>query len=165
MRKGKLIQLAEDSIPFHGIGNIVSCRIRGVEPFAFLLIITTMKNKLLIVCLCHLLLYPVVGYSTETLICSFRDSQNVYREFMLKRTGDKDETFKDANFVDGPLWKVMSEDDSKFILFREIQKPIEKERKSVYTLFFIDKKSGDFRFRNYLHAEYVNTIRGNCRLK
>ena len=32
-------------------------------------------------------------------------------------------------------------------------------------VFFIDKESGDFRFRNYLHAEYVNTIRGNCRLK
>ena len=65
---------------------------------------------------------------------------------MLKRTGDKDKTFKDVNFVDGPLWKVMSEDDSKFILFREILKPMEKERKSVYTLFFIDKESGDFRF-------------------
>jgi len=84
---------------------------------------------------------------------------------MLKRPADKDRTFKDANVVDGPLWKVMSEDDSKFILFREMSRPIEKERKSVYTLFFIDKKSGDFRFRNYLHAEYVNTIRGNCRLK
>jgi len=84
---------------------------------------------------------------------------------MLKRTGDKDKTFKDASFVDGPLWKVMSEDDRKFILFREMLKPIEKERKSVYTLFFIDKESGEFRFRNYLHAEYVNTIRGNCRLK
>ena len=84
---------------------------------------------------------------------------------MLKRTADKNPTFKDANVVDGPLWKVMSEDDSKFILFREMLKPMEKERKSVYTLFFIDKESGDFRFRNYLHAEYVNTIRGNCRLK
>ena len=136
-----------------------------MEPFAFLLILVTMKKNLLIGSLCHLLLYPLVGYSSEMLTCSFRDSQNVYREFMLKRTGDKDKTFKDANFVDGPLWKVMSEDDSKFILFREMLKPIEKERKSVYTLFFIDKKSGDFRFRNYLHAEYVNTIRGNCRLK
>ena len=84
---------------------------------------------------------------------------------MLKRTADKNPTFKDVNFVDGPLWKVMSEDDSKFILFREMLKPMEKERKSVYTLFFIDKESGDFRFRNYLHAEYVNTIRGTCRLK
>ena len=84
---------------------------------------------------------------------------------MLKRIGDKDPTFMDANVVDGPLWKVMSEDGSKFILFREMLKPTEKETKSVYTLFFIDKKSGDFRFRNYLHAEYVNTIRGNCRLK
>ena len=84
---------------------------------------------------------------------------------MLKRTGDKEPTFEDANIGAGSLWKVMSEDDSKFILFREMLKPIEKERKSVYTLFFIDKKSGDFRFRNYLHAEYVNTIRGNCRLK
>ena len=84
---------------------------------------------------------------------------------MLKRTADKGPTFKDANVVDGPLWKVMSEDESKFILFREMLKPMEKERKSVYTLFFIDKKSGDFRFRNYFHAEYVNTIRGNCRLK
>ena len=124
-----------------------------------------MKRNLFIGSLCHLLLYPLMGYSSEMLTCSFRDSQNVYREFMLKRTGDKDKTFKDANFVDGPLWKVMSEDDSKYILFREMLKPIEKERKSVYTLFFIDKKSGDFRFRNYLHAEYVNTIRGSCRLK
>ena len=84
---------------------------------------------------------------------------------MLTRTGDKDPTFMDTNVVDGPLWKVMSEDGSKFILFREMLKPTEKETKSVYTLFFIDKESGDFRFRNYLHAEYVNTIRGNCRLR
>ena len=84
---------------------------------------------------------------------------------MLKRIGDKDPTFMDANVVDGPPWKVMSEDGSKFILFREMLKPTEKETKSVYTLFFIDKESGDFRFRNYLHAEYVNTIRGNCRLR
>ena len=136
-----------------------------MEPFAFLLILNTMKKMLLIGSLCHLLLYPIVGYSTEMLTCSFRDSQNAYREFMLKRTGDEDKTFKDVNFVDGPLWKVMSEDDNKYILFREMLEPIEKERKSVYTLFFIDKKSGDFRFRNYLHAEYVNTIRGSCRLK
>ena len=115
--------------------------------------------------LCHLLLYPLMGYSTEKLTCSFRDSQNTYREFMLKRTGDKEPTFEDANIGAGSLWKVMSEDDSKFILFREMLKPMEKERKSIYTLFFIDKESGDFRFRNYLHAEYVNTIRGNCRLK
>ena len=59
---------------------------------------------------------------------------------MLKRTGDKDPTFENANIVDGPIWKVMSEDDSKFILFREILKPMEKEKKSVYTLLFIDKK-------------------------
>ena len=136
-----------------------------MEPFCFLLILVTMKKILLIVSLCQFLLYPFVGHSTEMVTCSFRDSQNTYREFMLKRTGHKDPTFKDANIVDGPLWKIMSEDDSKFILFREMLKPIEKERKSVYTLFFIDKKSGDFRFRNYLHAEYVNTIRGNCRLK
>ena len=84
---------------------------------------------------------------------------------MLKRIGDKDPKFMDANAVDGPLWKVMSEDGSKFILFREMPKPTKKGTKSVYTLFFIDKKSGDFRFRNYLHAEYMNTIRGNCRLK
>ena len=84
---------------------------------------------------------------------------------MLKRTADKNSTFEDTNVVRGPLWKVMSEDDSKFILFREMRKPMKKDGKSIYTLFFIDKKSGDFRFRNYLHAEYVNTIRGNCRLK
>ena len=136
-----------------------------MEPFALLLILNIMKNILLKVSIAHFLLYPLVGYSAETLTCSFRDSQNVYREFMIKRTADKDPTFKDANVVDGPLWKVMSEDDSKFILFREMLKPTEKERKSVYTLFFIDKESGDFRFRNYLHAEYVNTIRGSCRLK
>ena len=136
-----------------------------MEPFAFLIILLTMKKKLLIVFFGHLLLYPLAGYATEIITCSFRDSQSAYREFMLQRTTDKDPTFKDANNADGPLWKVMSEDDSKFILFREMLKPIEKESKSVYTLFFIDKKSGDFRFRNYLHAEYVNTIRGNCRLK
>ncbi len=136
-----------------------------MEPFVSLLILVIMKNVLLIGLLCHLSFYPLLGYATEILTCSFRDSQNVYREFMLRRTADKSQTFKDANIVDGPLWKVMSEDDSKFVLFREMLKPLEKERKSVYTLFFIDKKSGDFRFRNYLHAEYVNTIRGNCRLK
>ena len=136
-----------------------------MEPFSFLIILVTMKKKSLIICLCHLLLFPLAGYTTEILTCSFRDSQNVYREFMLKRTSDKNPTFKDANIVDGPLWKVMSEDNSKFILFREMLKPMEKEGKSVYTLFFIDKESGDFRFRNYLHAEYVNTIRGSCRLK
>ena len=136
-----------------------------MEPFVLLLILVFMIKILFKGLLCHLLLYPLVGYSTERLTCSFRDSQNTYREFMLKRTGHKDPTFKDANIVDGPLWKIMSEDDSKFILFREMLKPIEKERKSVYTLFFIDKKSGEFRFRNYLHTEYVNTIRGNCRLK
>ncbi len=124
-----------------------------------------MNKKFLNVLFFHISLSPLVGYSTETLTCSFRDSKNVYREFMLTRTGDKDPTFMDANVVDGPLWKVMSEDGSKFILFREMLKPTEKETKSVYTLFFIDKESGDFRFRNYLHAEYVNTIRGNCRLK
>ena len=136
-----------------------------MEPFGFLLILVGMKQKLWIVLFCHLSLFPLAGYATELLTCSFRDSQNVYREFMLKRTADKNPTFKDANVVDGPLWKVMSEDDSKFILFREMLKPMEKERKSVYTLFFIDKESGDFRFRNYLHAEYVNTIRGTCRFK
>ena len=71
-----------------------------MEPFAFMLILNTMKKKLLIGSLCHLLLYPIVGYSTEMLTCSFRDSQNAYREFMLKRTGDKDKTFKDVNFVE-----------------------------------------------------------------
>ena len=136
-----------------------------MEPFALIIILATMKNKLLIVYLCHLLLYPLTGYAAEALTCSFRDSQNTYREFMLKRTADKEPTFKDASITDGPLWKVMSEDDSKFILFREMLKPMERERKSVYTLFFIDKESGDFRFRNYLHAEYVNTIRGTCRFK
>ena len=96
-------------------------------------------NKFFAVSFCHItlyLLFPHVGYSTEIITCSFRDSQNVYREFMLKRTADKNPTFKDANIADGPHWKVMSEDDSKFILFREMLQPMEKERKSVYTLFF-----------------------------
>ena len=61
---------------------------------------------------------------------------------MLQRTTDKDSTFKDANIADGPL--VMSEDDSKFILFREMLKPMEKERKSVYTLFLLIKKLETF---------------------
>ncbi|GIR49572.1 MAG: hypothetical protein CM15mP58_16690 [Burkholderiaceae bacterium] len=38
----------------------------------------------------------------------------------------------------------MSEDDSKFILFREMLKPIEKERKSVYTLFLLIKNLETF---------------------
>lgn len=110
-------------------------------------------------------MYPSIGFSTKTVTCSFRDSQNVYREFGLRRTGADDNTFMDIEKKDAPGWSVMSDDDIKLILFREMKKTINKKERSVYSIFFIDKKSGDFRFRNYIHTEYINTIRGDCRVK
>ena len=111
------------------------------------------------------MLIPVFGFSAEIVTCSFRDSQNVYREFMLKRNDRIDGTFMDADKNSSPLWKVLSDDINKIVLFREIQKSDSRDKKSVYTLFFIDKESGNFRYRNYIHSEYINTVRGDCRLK
>ena len=112
-----------------------------------------------------LVLYPSIGFSAKTVSCSFRDSQNVYREFVLRRSGGDENSFMDIKKKDAPAWAIMSDDDRKLILFREIEKTINKKDRSVYSIFFIDKKSGDFRFRNYIHTEYINTIRGDCRIK
>ena len=124
-----------------------------------------MNRKYLVYYLGLLILYPSLGFSTKTVSCSFLDSQNVYREFMLRRSGGDDSTFMDSKKKDAPAWNVMSDDDGKLILFREMEKTINKKDRSVYSIFFIDKKSGDFRFRNYIHTEYINTIRGDCRIK
>ena len=112
-----------------------------------------------------LIIYPSIGFSTKTVSCSFRDSQNVYREFTLRRSGGDDSTFMDSKKKDAPSWDVVSDDNSKLILFREMEKTIDKKERSAHSIFFIDKKSGDFRFRNYIHTEYINTIRGDCRVK
>ena len=124
-----------------------------------------MNRKYFVYYLGLLFLYPSLGFSTKTVSCSFRDSQNVYREFMLRRSGGDENTFMDSKKKDVPAWNVMSDDDGKLILFREMEKTINKKDRSVYSIFFIDKKSGDFRFRNYIHTEYINTIRGDCRIK
>lgn len=124
-----------------------------------------MNRKYFVYYLGLLILYPSLGFSTKTVSCSFRDSQNVYREFMLRRSGGDENTFMDSKKKDVPAWNVMSDDDGKLILFREMEKTINKKDRSVYSIFFIDKKSGDFRFRNYIHTEYINTIRGDCRIK
>ena len=126
---------------------------------------THMNHKCFMYCLGLLVIYPSIGFSAKTVSCSFRDSQNVDREFVLRRSGGDDNTFMDSKKKDTPVWNVMSDDDSKLILFREMEKTINKKDRSVYSIFFIDKKSGDFRFRNYIHTEYINTIRGDCRLK
>ena len=109
-------------------------------------------------------IYPSIGFSTKIVSCSFRDSQNVHREFALRRSGGDENTFMDTKKKDGPAWSVMSDDDGKLILFREMEKTINKKERPVYSIFYIDKKSGDFRFRNYIHTEYINTIRGDCRV-
>jgi hypothetical protein len=111
------------------------------------------------------LIYPVLGFSMATVTCSFRDSQNVYREFMLERTGINSGMFMDAEKAEGPFWKIMSDDKNKLILFKEIEESSTPKDASVYTIFFIDKKSGGFRVRNYIHTEYMNTVRGKCRFK
>ena len=124
-----------------------------------------MNCKIFVCFLSLFVIYPSVGFSEKTISCSFRDSQNVYREFMLRRSGGDENTFMDSKKKDAPAWAVMSDDDAKLILFREMEKAINKREKAVYSIFFIDKKSGDFRFRNYIHTEYINTIRGDCRIK
>ena len=43
-----------------------------------------------------ILIYPALGFSTESVICYFRDSQNVYREFMLNKSEANNGTFTDA---------------------------------------------------------------------
>ena len=124
-----------------------------------------MNRKYFVYYLGFLIFYPTLGFSTKTVSCSFRDSQNVYREFMLRRSGGDENTFMDSKKKDVPAWNVMSDDDGKLILFREMEKTINKKDRAVYSIFFIDKKSGDFRFRNYIDTEYINTIRGDCRIK
>ena len=59
----------------------------------------------------------------------------------------------------------MSDDKNKLILFKEIKSFDNPKVSSVYTIFFIDKKSGECRFRNYVDTEYINTVRGECRFK
>ena len=124
-----------------------------------------MKFKYITYLLSYFLIYPSLGFSTETVICAFRDSQNVYREFMLKRTGERDKTFMDTEKINNPFWKVMSDDKNKLILFREMPQFRSPKQDSIHSIFFIDKKSGAFRFRNYIQTEYINTVRGDCRIK
>ena len=123
-----------------------------------------MKIKNLLYFFICVTFYSAWGTS-KNVSCSFRDSQNVYREFMLKRIGNNEEFFMDAERADGPYWKIMSEDNKKLILFKESTRAGSIEVSSVYTIFFIDKNSGDFRLRNYVHTEYINTVRGGCRFK
>ena len=108
---------------------------------------------------------PSFGFPATTLLCSFNDSANVYREFMLKRDEANSIVFVDPDKTNAPSWKVMSDDKSKLILFRDMEKPGNAKENSIHSIFFIDKSSGSFRFRNYVHTEYINTVRGNCRLR
>lgn len=124
-----------------------------------------MNSKCLLYFVCFALAYSVPGVSEEMVTCSFRDSKNVYRQFLLKKSDTNDEQFFDAQKVLGPYWKVMSNDEDKLILFKEVDRPRTGNDASVYTIFFIDKKSGDFRFRNYINTEYINTVRGECQFK
>lgn len=55
-----------------------------------------MNRKYFVYYLGLLFLYPSLGFSTKTVSCSFRDSQNVYREFMLRRSGGDENTFMDS---------------------------------------------------------------------
>ena len=111
---------------------------------------------------CWIFLLSNHGFSKESVTCSFRDSQNTYREFMVKADGDQ---YVDADKVNGPFWKVMSDDNNKLILFKEIRNTGVPTGKSVHTVFYIDRESGDFRYRNYIETEYINTVRGECRFK
>ena len=70
-----------------------------------------MNRKYFVYYLGLLILYPSLGFSTKTVSCSFLDSQNVYREFMLRRSGGDDSTFMDSKKKDAPAWNVMSDDD------------------------------------------------------
>ena len=63
-----------------------------------------MKIKYFLYFISWFLIYPTFAFSKEIVTCSFRDSQNVYREFMLKRTGLNNGTFMDAEKVQGPYW-------------------------------------------------------------
>ena len=102
------------------------------------------------------------GYSKNIVNCSFLDSQSVAREFRLKRSIGKNDTYTELDRRISPLWKVMSDDKNKLILFKETVGNGRLKEAAVHTLFFIDKRSGDFRFRNYMNTEYINTIRGKC---
>ena len=46
---------------------------------------------------------------------------------MLRRSGGDDSTFMDSKKKDAPAWNVMSDDDGKLILFREMEKTINKK--------------------------------------
>ena len=46
---------------------------------------------------------------------------------MLRRSGGDDSTFMDSKKKDVPAWNVMSDDDGKLILFREMEKTINKK--------------------------------------
>ena len=83
----------------------------------------------------------------------------------MQRAGAKDEIFIDAEKHEGPYWKIMSDDKEKLILFKELDTLNTPKPASVHSIFFIDKKSGDFRYRNYVHTEYINTVRGECLFK
>ena len=124
-----------------------------------------MNIKYAVYIFCLTFIYPTLGFSMERITCSFRDSQNILREFVLKRNGENNEMFMESDKTGGPYWKIMSDDKSKLILFKETQRPTTTKEASVYTVFFIDKQSGSFRFRNYVQTEYINTIIGKCQFK
>ena len=84
---------------------------------------------------------------------------------MVKANGPKGDEYVDADKANGPFWKVMSDDNDKLILFKEIQNAVAQQSSSVYTIFYIDRKSGNFRYRNYIETEYINTVKGECRFK
>ncbi len=122
-----------------------------------------MNFKSILYLLPFILLYPSLGFTKEIVVCSFRDQQNVYREFMLNKTETDIELFFNAEKVEGQQWNIMGDDKNKLILFKETERSNSGQVVSAYTVFFIDKKSGNFTFRNYMQTEYVNTVRGDCR--
>ena len=108
----------------------------SLELFYFFFISNIMKNKYTTFFLGCILIYPTIGFSTKTVTCVFRDSQNVYREFKLKRTGENGKTFMEAEKKNSPFWKVMSDDKNKLILFREMLRPSNIKQGSVHSIFF-----------------------------
>ena len=143
-----------ESRPLRQRSSLTS-KIESLEPFCSTCILKIMKIKYITYLLGYIFIYPSLSFSTETVICSFRDSQNIYREFMLKRTGESDKTFMDVEKINSPFWKVMSDDKNKLILFREMLQPRSPKQGSVHSIFFIDKNTGTFRFRNYIHANIL----------
>lgn len=116
-------------------------------------------NKLL---LAIPLIFCTSVFSANLLSCSFSDSKNNSRNFKLTRFENDNNKFKDLDGKKGPSWSVVSEDDKRLILFKELNTNLTSDSKFVNIIFFIDKVTGNFRFRNYLHLEYVNTVRGSC---